>query len=341
LKPGEEIAMATTWTRSDFACAALVPVARAALPAIALLVAAAPPAEAARRKECRRRCEPAVAACVQAGGRRSACRRRLVRRCTREATTCPVGGPGTTTTTIPTAVPAVDLAVTTVETLYELGTQVAAAGTQFVRVVVDVVNRDAPPFSPTTFTLYTDGLGHLPSPYSYPPPTGDALCAWTTVLPPGRSIACTLVFQVRQGSASGEVTLGSYGPTGGVVAATAVDIPVVPRPGAVLEVQAVVDRPGCTVRPGFRVVEIALALASHDGASGLTLGGPFSIVVDGARYLPAYCAAAPDACDYRIGVPVDGAASCTTFFEVPAGATTGSLEIDDGRYRAAAAVALP
>jgi hypothetical protein len=99
--------------------------------------------------------------------------------------------------------------------------------------------------------------------------------------------------------------------------------------------------PGCTQRPGFEVILLKILITSVDGATGLTLGPPMSVVVDGARYLSTYCGGVTDPCDSRIGVPVDGSGSCSVFFEIPENAGDAVFELEDYRYPAGADFTVP
>src|SRR6185436_2944708 len=137
-------------------------------------------------------------------------------------------------------------------------------------------------------------------------------------------------------SDSGHVELqpsyGSY--PGGGIRSDDFTIPTVPRPYAEVDVLSTGVAAGCTQRPGFLVIALTVRISTHDGASELTLGSPMSLVADGARYLPTYCYPVADSCDYRIGLPVDGAATCSLFFELPDTAAVAVLELDDLRYPA-------
>ena len=51
----------------------------------------------------------------------------------------------------------------------------------------------------------------------------------------------------------------------------------------------------------------------------------FRLEADGAFYDPYYCSYAADPCDGSIGVPANGSASCSLFFQVPASITEAEL----------------
>src|SRR5438093_393590 len=120
-------------------------------------------------------------------------------------------------------------------------------------------------------------------------------------------------------------------------------IPSATRPTASLTIDAVSEvafAGYCSPRPGFKVVQFAMMLTSH-GASGLALDVyRLALLADNARYTNACGYLAPDPCDGAIGVPVDGASSCTAAFEVRESVGAGTLLYDDGRYQASADFAL-
>jgi hypothetical protein len=151
--------------------------------------------------------------------------------------------------------------------------------------------------------------------------------------------------QVPQESETGYVELPASStafPTGTARSAE-FDIPIVPRPFATVVVTEVLDGGETCVTPrdGFRMILLHLEFTSHQGASELALNGyALSVVAGGARYQPAYCGV-EDPCDSRIGVPIDGSASCTVSFEVPDTMLAATLDFRDARYPASVDFQLP
>jgi hypothetical protein len=307
-----------------------------------LLTALPMPAARAATRRCLRTCGSAIAACVDAGGKPRRCRRRILHQCTRNAAVCAPIFSSTTSTTLPFGVSPIDLTVSTVETLYEVGFLVPAAGSKFVRVTLELTNRSGAAASPASPILYTGGLGYQPT-YQYAPPGVDnGYCGVSNVIPGGGTLSCRPLYQVPEDATKGTVGFQTYGtyPTNDG-RSDEFDIPSVPRPFAAVTVTAVDDVGApCVPRPGFRLVQIHVSLESHQGATEMTLGGQWSVVADDARYQTAYCFFPADPCEDHIGVPTNGAASCSLLFEVPLTADAARLDYTGNRYSASASFML-
>jgi hypothetical protein len=287
---------------------------------------------------------------VTRGGRKAVCRRQAIQRCRRQGpTACETVFASTTTTTwafptttIPTLDLGVDVTVHDVRTIFEVDLYVPAAGAQFVVVDVTIDNESGYGFTPYGFQLQADGLG-FPQAYiadgSYPG------CSSNVTILPGGSLSCGLIFEIPQDTPAGRLGFGTpygYGPTTSAVLTNEFQIPVAVRPSATLDILATGSGDAyCTVRPGFKAIQVTFAYASHDGASGLDLGFyQFALEADGAVYDPSYCGNGADPCDASIGVPVNGSASCSLSFQVPASVTEGTLRAVNTRYPAATSFAL-
>jgi hypothetical protein len=164
-----------------------------------------------------------------------------------------------------------------------------------------------------------------------------------TILP-GGSLSCGLVFEIPEGTPAGRLAFATpygYGPTSSAVVTDEFPIPVGVRPSATLDILATGTGDGCIARPGFKVLQVTFAYTSHDGASGLDLSSyQFVLEAGGAVYDPSYCGYVADPCDPSIGVPVDGSASCSLLFQVPASVTEAELRAVNTRYPAAATFGL-
>lgn len=330
---------------------------RAAVAAIAVLLALAEaPADAATsRKACRASCQPAIAACMTTGGSRTACRRHLVRRCRRRGiaacavldatTSTTVPFPYTTTTTLNGL--GAEVTVQDVRTTFEIGSYVPLPAAQYVLVDVAIRNQAPYAFTPFGFQLQAGGLGYQ---QGYLVPAGNALpgCPSNVAILPGGSLSCTLFFEIAEGTPAGRLAFGppySYSPSASEVVTEEFAIPVAVRPTATLEVLGVGIAPGpeyCTARPGFVLLQVTFAYTSHDGASGLDLN-PYQFVLEagGAIYDPTGCGyGLSDYCDGAIGVPIDGSASCSLVFQVPASVTEAALHAVGTRYPATGELAL-
>ena len=296
---------------------------------------------------CRRHCGAAIAACEQTGGRHGVCRRDTLRHCKRDRAVCSFTTTTSffpTTTTLPLS-GVVELAASNVQTLYEIGSGVPAAGSEFVALDVTIRNGGTFNVTPTTVMLHSNGLdyasfGAYYGPY---PPTRPGACDGLTSVAPGGEITCGLVFQVQEAIPSGRLTLGPYF-TQVTISSSEFTIPSATRPTASLTIDDVspVDTAGyCTSRPGFTILQFSMTLTSH-GASGLALN-VYSLVVlaDNARYMSGCGYLGPDPCDGSIGVPVDGTSACTAAFQVRDSVGGGTLVYDDGRYQASADFTLP
>ena len=303
-------------------------------------------AHARASRFCRRHCAAAIAACVQVGGRRQACRRATIRQCKHDGAVCSVTTTTfsfPTTTTFPSGV--VQLEASNVQTLYEIGLGVPARGSEFVALEVTIRNGGAGNVSPVGIVLHAAGLDYASygAYYGpYPPSARPGACDIFTSVAPGGELTCGLVFQVHEGVTSGRLTLGQYYTTS-AVSSSEFAIPSATRPTASLTIDAVSEvafAGYCSPRPGFKVVQFAMMLTSH-GASGLALDVyRLALLADNARYTSACGYLVPDPCDGAIGVPVDGASSCTAAFEVRESVGAGTLLYDDGRYQASADFAL-
>ena len=293
---------------------------------------------------CRRHCGDAIAACVQVGGHRASCRRATLRQCTGDRTVCtPSPFPTTSTTTTLPRSGGVGLIASNVETRYEIGFSVPAPGAEFV--TLDVTIRNGSGFGnvfPTSLVLHADGLDYAAfSPYFTGYPSGGVAgaCDYLTSVAPGGELTCALVYQVRETVATARLSLGPYQVSGVSVIAPDFAVPSVPRPTATLAIGSVIEVASfgfCSPRDGFKILAFPLTLTS-DGASGLALD-LYRVILDAdnARYTSGCGYGSADPCDGSIGVPVDGASSCTAAFQVRDTVTAGTLEYDDGRYRTSA-----
>jgi hypothetical protein len=300
---------------------------------LALLTVGEHAADAAMsRKACRSSCASAIASCVTVGGRQAKCRRQLVQRCRKQGPAACGGSetPGSTpwgypNTTLYTPYGATDATVTvhTARTVFELGWYVAPAGAELVLVDVTIVNGSNYAFLPYGIQLQAGGLAFQ---QVYPVVIDQFRGCWGTVsILPGGSLSCTLPFEITEGAQTARLALGPE-----PVISDEFAIPVVVRPSATLDIIAAgaVEPSGyCGARPGFEVVQVTFAYASHDGASGLDLTpSQFVLQAAGAIYDPLYCGySVADPCDGAIGVPVNGSASCTLMFQVPTSVSEAAL----------------
>jgi hypothetical protein len=313
---------------------------------LAVLVGGEPAADAAMsRKACRATCESAIATCVRRGGRRAACRRQAIQRCRRQGPTAcetSLGSTSTTTypyptTTIPVPEVGIDVTVHDVRTAFEVDLYVPAAGAEYVQLNVTIENHAVYGFTPFGFQLQVDGLAF---PQSYITVGPYPSCSSNVTILPGGSLSCDLIFEIPAGTPAGRLAFGSpynYGATTSAVLTDEFTIPVVVRPSATIDILAAgTADPNCASRPGFKALQVTFAFTSHDGASGLDLSAyQFALEADGAVYDPYFCGYLADFCDASIGVPVNGSASCSLVFQVPASVTEAELRAVNGRYPAA------
>lgn len=319
---------------------------------LAMVAAAETSAGAAMfRKVCRSSCQSAIASCMTGGGRRAACRRQVVQRCRREGQSACAFSASTTSTTLPypTTLGGVgaDVTVHDVRTVFEIDWSVPAPGAEYALVDVTIENRSSYGFTPFGFQLQSGGLGFAQS-YLVVPGSAFPNCTAAVAILPGGSLACTLVFEITEGATTGQLAFGapySYPASGATALTGEFSIPVVVRPTATLDVLAAAITAGpqyCSARSGFALLQVTFAYTSHDGATGLDLS-PYQFLLEagGAIYDPDGCSySLPDYCDGAIGVPVDGSASCSLLFEVPAAVTAAELRALNVRYPASAAFTL-
>lgn len=320
---------------------------------LAMVAAAETSAGAAMsRKVCRSSCQSAIASCMTGGGRRAACRRQVVQRCRREGPSACAFSASTTSTTLPyptTTLGGVgaDVTVHDVRTVFEIDWSVPSPGAEYALVDVTIENRSSYGFTPFGFQLQSGGLGFAQS-YLVVPGSAFPNCTGAVAILPGGSLACTLVFEITEGVTTGQLAFGapySYPASGATALTGEFSIPVVVRPTATLDVLAAGITAGpqyCSARSGFALLQVTFAYTSHDGATGLDLS-PYQFLLEagGAIYDPDGCSySLPDYCDGAIGVPVDGSASCSLLFEVPAAVTAAELRALNVRYPASAAFTL-
>jgi hypothetical protein len=315
---------------------------------LAVLVAGEHADAAMSRKACRASCETAIAACVNRGGRRAVCRRQTIQRCRRQGpTACEIfqaSTPTTTypfpTTTIPSAELGIGLTVHDVRTAFEVDLYTPAADAQFLLVDVTIDNGSGYNFTPYGFQFQTAGLGF---PQNFLADGNYPGCSTNVMILPGGSFTCTMAFEIPEGTPAGRLAFGvpygygyGYGPTTSAILTEEFQIPVVVRPSATLDVLATGTGDAyCSGRPGFKALQVTFAYTSHDGASRLDLGAyQFVLEADGALYTPIYCGYVADPCDASIGVPVNGSASCSLIFQVPASVTEAELRAVTTRYPA-------
>jgi hypothetical protein len=311
---------------------------------LAIWLVAGSTAHAGTRRFCRQSCASAIEACVQTGTHRRPCRRAILRRCRSDTRIC--GGTTTTTTTRPYPTTTlhqervqVEISAADVQTFYESGYSVPAPGFEFVAGDVTIRNVGTASVPTNAIVLRAGGLDYLTyAVYAYPPAAG--VCDPYTSVAPGGELTCGLVFHVQEGVMSGHLVLNAYVSPG--ITSDEFAIPTTTRPYASLSIDAVSEAAStyCTPRPGFKIVTFTVTVASH-GATGLSLDlSHFGVTAAGARYASPCGYLDPDPCDYAIGVPVDGSASCSAAFELPSTVAAGTVFYGDGRYAASADFAL-